>query len=124
MSRYENQCPSCGGTIQALQIPIPIGKAGFPCPNCGEFLKFMEPYSKFVWICSIVVSPFAAYSFAHNIFTLILMAILGIPVFYLLIGALLALVGSPKLIKAPPVVSNVHVRDGDVSLQLKDRSHR
>ena len=124
MSRYEHQCPACGATIQARQIPVPIGKAGFPCPDCGEFLKFTEPYSRFVWIFSIVISPFAAYAITHNPLMLILIAVLDIPVFYLLIVALLALVGTPKLIKAPPVVNNSRVRDGDVSLHLKDRTDR
>jgi predicted RNA-binding Zn-ribbon protein involved in translation (DUF1610 family) len=124
VSRYEHQCPACGETIQARQIPVPNGKTGFPCPDCGEFLKFTEPYSRFVWISSIVISPFVAYAITHNLLVLILMAVLGIPVFYLLIVALLALVGTPKLIKAPPVVNNSQVRDGDVSLDLKDRSDR
>ena len=119
-----NDCPACGASIQARQIPVPIGKAGFQCPECGEFLKFKEPYSRFIWICSIVLSPIVAHAFAQNKITLIVTAVLGIPVFYLLIGALLALVGTPRLIRVPPALSEVQGRDGDVSLQLKNRSRR
>ena len=106
MSRYENQCPACGANIQARQIPVPIGKGGFQCPDCHEYLKFTEPYSRIMWICSIVLSPLAAYLFFHNEFMMIFAAVLGIPVFYLLIGALLALVGTPKLILVQPRLSD------------------
>jgi hypothetical protein len=124
MSRYENPCPACGAKIEAIQIPIPIGKEGFQCPDCHEYLKFTEPHSRIVWICSIVLSPLAAYVFVHNEFMMILAAVLGIPIFYLIIAALLALVGTPKLIRAQQGLRDVPVRDGDVSLQLKDKSPR
>jgi hypothetical protein len=55
---------------------------------------------------------------------MILAAVLGIPIFYLIIAALLALVGTPKLIRAQQGLRDVPVRDGDVSLQLKDKSPR
>jgi hypothetical protein len=53
-----------------------------------------------------------------------LAALLGIPVFYLLMTALLALVGTPKLIRVQTEPSGIPVRDGDVSLKLKDKSRR
>ena len=124
MSRYENECPACGTNIQASQIPVPIGKGGFQCPECHQYLRFVEPHSRSVWICSIVLSPVASYALVHNRFMLIFAAVLGIPVFYLLIGALLALVGSPRLICAQPGPTDVPTREGDVSLQLKNKSRQ
>jgi hypothetical protein len=128
-SRYDYQCPVCNGTIKAGTIPVPIERAGFPCPNCGERLKFAQPDTRVIWLCSIVISPIVACVVARGTLTRIAYAVLGIPVWFLILGLVLGLVRKTKLVHVASQPSGVGPRDvrlpdGDVSLKLTDRPRR
>jgi hypothetical protein len=77
-----------------------------------------------MWACAVISSPVIGYVFGLRGLILALAALLGIPVLYLLLRALMAIIGTPKLIRAPSNVPFTTMRDGDVSLHLRDKPRR
>jgi hypothetical protein len=122
MSTYLHECPACGATIDPANIPF--GKASsFPCPACGELLQVVEPHSLAIWIASILGSAALSYAFGLRGFFLLLTALLGSPLLYLLAGFGMGVAGTPtKLQKVPP--KQAFVRDGEFSLRLRDKPRR
>lgn len=119
MSRYLSKCPTCRATVDLIQIPF--GKASsFPCPSCGESLQVVEPHSLAIWIASILGSSAISYAFGLRGFSLPLAALLGSPLLYWMAGFVMGVVGTPnKLQKVPP--KQAFIRDGEVSLRLRDK---
>jgi hypothetical protein len=122
MSRFNDICPVCGGTIQPHQIPV--GEPFFQCPICGESLKFAQPHSLAMWISSIIGSPIISYAFGLRGFALVITAAIGVPILYLVMGFFMGLGGTAKLKRVLPEDLGANPRDGDVSLQLRDKPRR
>ena len=121
MSTRLHQCPTCSANIDPAQIPF--GKSSsFPCPACGELLQIVEPHSLAIWIASILGSGATSYAFGLRGFLLLLMALVGSPLLYWMAGFIMGVVRAPtKLQKVPP--KQHFVRDGELSLRLRDKRH-
>ena len=72
VSAYSKICPACGANIYPNEFSL--GKP-LVCPHCHIALAYDQPYSREVWVCSVLVAIFIAFKLEHGALTFILITI-------------------------------------------------
>lgn len=73
-SEYSKNCPACGATIRPSELPYRYRDDGFPCPSCGERLKYDNPNALAIWVISIVIATVVTFQLGYRNVMLILIA--------------------------------------------------
>lgn len=71
-SAYSKICPACGVNIYPNEFPL--GKP-LVCPHCHSALAYDQPYSREVWVCSLLVAIVIALNLGHGALIFVLIAI-------------------------------------------------
>lgn len=75
-SRFLRKCPACETLIHPDQVPLWEGK-GFPCPNCGEYLRSSLHNLARIWAMSLLASAVAFYALGFRSWTFLVSALFG-----------------------------------------------
>jgi hypothetical protein len=107
-------CPTCRITINPVEVPF---GDSFPCPACGQWLKYEQRFSPAIWMISIFAAIVVTLHFGYRDGTFILIATGASWIFGLLGIFIVGLLLPPPLIrvKGKPF-------DKTVSLHLTDGS--
>ena len=93
-SAYSKICPACGVNIYPNEFSL--GKP-LVCPHCHSALAYDQPYSREVWVCSVLVAIIVALKLRHEALTFIL-----ITTFATLVLGLVG-IGIASLLFPPPL---------------------
>jgi hypothetical protein len=100
MSRYDRECPACGGMISPSQIPIWESRE-FPCPRCGQLLRSNTSHLKWAWVLTLFLTIGACFLFGVRSSTAIVALLFSSVPLSFVIYALFGLVSPPTLELVP-----------------------
>src|SRR6266480_4599138 len=81
MSRYSHPCPACRAMIRPSNIPY---GDSFPCPSCGEWLKYDSKYTLVICIFSLLVATILAWRMGYRDGMLIFVTICATALLFIL----------------------------------------
>jgi predicted RNA-binding Zn-ribbon protein involved in translation (DUF1610 family) len=120
LSEYSKNCPACGAIIRPSELPYRYRDDGFPCPSCGERLKYDNPNALAIWGTSVLIAIVVTLQLGYRDTMFILIA----PCATLLLGFLGHFVVG--ILFPPPlkrVESKSKIFDNAGSLHLTDKSN-
>ena len=74
-SRYAKPCPACGAIIHPFDVHL--DGDSFPCPTCGEWLKYDPKVSYVIYVASLFLSGAVTFSIGYRDVTLVLITLAG-----------------------------------------------
>jgi len=94
-SRYLAKCPVCSVTFHPSEIEAPIFAPHFPCPKCGEELKYPVRHVTAIAVFSGLVAVGLPFVVGLRGVTYVLSAIIALPAVYLLAVFIEGVIGTP-----------------------------